>query len=712
MSLSPRVVPAALAGAALETSRRSTKRRRRPLRGSDVVRHVFLLLGAVVALFPFYWMFVLSTQPSSVIYQYPPALTPGDRLGDNVSAIMEKVNIFGAMSNTIIVAVSVTFLVLLISSLAAFAFAKFDFPGKSILFGVVLATFLLLLPALPAFAQERILSYDTQLQINSDGSLDVREQIKVRAEGTNIRRGITRDFPTHYKDRVGNNVVVDLQVIDVLRDGKVEPWFVEKQSNGKRINTGNDDFLPVPAEYTYTLHYRTTRQLGFFDDHDELYYNAIGLDSDFAVESGSVDLRLPKPVPVEQLKAEGYSGADGSKGQDFVASLPAPGLAHWQLTRPLAPHEGLTIVLSFPKGLVPQPSRAQQFMWLVKDNRGVLVALSGLLLLLVFCMRRWRAVGRDPKPGIVIARYEPPQGATPAALRFIQRMGHDNRCFSADVLSLAVAGFLTIERDKAMLKDEWALIQQPGQDTASLPESQRVLLEKLFADGSPLVLKNTNATTMLAAKVGHNKALAALYDGTMFKLNGGSSALAFLILLATGVLSFWVAGGSGVPIIIGILVVMLIVLITFGSLVRAPTLEGRKMLDEIEGLKRYLSVAERDELASMPGPDATGANARPPMLDAKRYEGLLPYAVALEVEDAWTDKFTLAVGAAAAAAATAGIAWYRGGGIDSLGSLSKAVGSSLSSQIASSSSPPGSSSGSGGGGSSGGGGGGGGGGGR
>ena len=108
----------------------------------------------------------------------------------------------------------------------------------------------------------------------------------------------------------------------------------------------------------------------------------------------------------------------------------------------------------------------------------------------------------------------------------------------------------------------------------------------------------------------------------------------------------------------------------------------------------------------MPGPDA------PPVLDAKRYERLLPYAVALDVEEAWTKKFTLAVGAAAAAAATQAISWYRGGGVDDLGSLANAVGSSLSSQIASSSSPPGSSSGSGGGGSSGGGGGGGGGGGR
>lgn len=143
MTMSPRTVPAALAGAAIETSRRPTKARRRRLRWNDVIRHVLLIAGGLISLFPFYWMFVLSTNPSSVIFQYPPVMTPGDRLGENVGAIMEKVNIWGSMGNTVVVAFSVTFLVLLISSLAAFAFAKFDFPGKSVLFGVVLATFLL-----------------------------------------------------------------------------------------------------------------------------------------------------------------------------------------------------------------------------------------------------------------------------------------------------------------------------------------------------------------------------------------------------------------------------------------------------------------------------------------------------------------------------------------------------------------------------------------
>ncbi len=144
MTMSPRTVPAALAGASLETSRRPPNApRRRRLRGKDYVRHGLLILGALVSLFPFYWMFVLSTRPSEVIFQYPPALTPGSRLGENVDSILQRTNIWGSMANTLVVAVSVTFLVLVISSLAAFAFAKFEFPGRTVLFGVVLATFLL-----------------------------------------------------------------------------------------------------------------------------------------------------------------------------------------------------------------------------------------------------------------------------------------------------------------------------------------------------------------------------------------------------------------------------------------------------------------------------------------------------------------------------------------------------------------------------------------
>ena len=556
-----------------------------------------------------------------------------------------------------------------------------------------------------ALADERILGYDIEVRVDKGGALDVTERITVRAEGSQIRRGIYRDFPTRYRDRYGNRVVVDLKVISLLRNDEPEPWFTEERSNGVRINFGNDNFLPVPGNFTYSLHYKTTRQLGFFRDHDELYWNAIGTGWAFPIDRGTVDVYLPAPVEIEQMSAEGYTGYQGSKEQAYRAEIVEPGHAHWQLTRGLGPSEGFTIVLSFPKGLIPAPSAVQRLAWLLKDNRGILVALLGLILLIVYCVREWARVGRDPRKGVIIARYEPPEGQTPASLRFLTRMGYDMRCFSSEVLALAVAGCLRIVRDKGFFKDEWRL-ERAGVPAEGASACQRALFAGLFKDGSPLVLKNTNASTVSGARRAHSKAIEGVMEPRYYKQNNGSIGKAILIGAVAILLAFWLAGEAGKPAVVVIGILMVITLLIFGRLVKAPTVEGRKLMDEVEGLKLYLSVAERDELARMQGPGA------PPVLDDKRYEMLLPYAVALEVEEAWTDKFTAAVGAAAAAEATRRIGWYHGGDVSDLGSLSRAIGSSLTSQISSSATPPGSSSGSGGGGSSGGGGGGGGGGGR
>jgi len=567
---------------------------------------------------------------------------------------------------------------------------------------------LALLGAPPAQAQERILSHDTVIEVQADGSLDITEDIRVRAEGRAIRRGIYRDFPTRYRDRFGNRVVAGFEVLGVQRDGRPEPWFTENIGNGVRLNTGNDDFLQVPAEYTYTLHYRTDRQLGFFEDHDELYFNAIGTGWAFTIEEGSVEVRLPRPVPVAEMTAEAYTGGYGSRSQDFRASVPAPGVARWTLSRPLTPYEGMTVALSFPKGVVAEPTRADRLRWLLEDNSAVLIALCGLAALLVFCFMRWHRVGRDPRPGVVVVRYDPPDGYSPADLRYVKRMRYDNRCFSSDLLFNAVRGVLRIRRDEHLLSDSWhlTLLRMPGDDAGA---GQREVLARLFEGGTELELDSKNATAIAGARLLHAGQLERRFNPRMFKRNGGSIAIGFLIALLSMVAAYAIGVvqlGSGAVLLVPVGIAMLVVLGIFGWLVKAPTAEGRKLLDAIEGFRRYLGVAERDELAGMEGPDA------PPVLDAARYERLLPYAVALDVEDAWTGKFTLAVGAAAVAVAARGITWYQGAGSADLGSLGSAIGNSLTSQIASSSTVPGSSSGAGGGGFSGGGGGGGGGGGR
>ena len=591
----------------------------------------------------------------------------------------------------------------------------------------------LFVASMGAGAQERILDYGIEVAIRPDASLDVTEHITVRAEGSQIRRGIYRDFPTRYRDRAGNRVVVALDVLGVERDGKPEPWFTENLGNGVRINTGSDDFLPVPADIRFTLRYRTTRQIGFFANHDELYWNAIGTGWAFPIDAARVEVRLPEPVPVAQMSAEGYTGPQGAKDQDYAVSLVEPGVARWHLTAPLAPQEGLTIVLGFPKGLLPEPSRAQRVGWLLRDNLGVLIALLGLIALWYYAITRWWRIGRDPRAGVIITRYDPPAGRSPAELRYLTRKcSYDMRCFTADLLLLAVNGQVQLRRGSKLERlsekldatglpsgakkfmgkllnglDTWSAERTYANSTDALSPSAATLLGTLLPQpGSTIEFDQENRTTLMSVKTSHAKALKARIDGSHYQHNVGTWSRALLIALGFVVAALALSGGAGIAAILLVCAAMLVSLITFGILIAAPTPAGRRLLDEIEGLRTYLRVAERDELKNLPGPDAS------PALDAERYERLLPYAVALDVEEAWTRKFTLAVGAAAAAATTGAISWYSGGSFSDLGSMASSIGSNLTSSIASASTPPGSSSGGGGGGSSGGGGGGGGGGGR
>ena len=104
----------------------------------------------------------------------------------------------------------------------------------------------------------------------------MRETIRVNAEGQNIRRGIYRDFPTTYSATDGRQIVVGFAFQAAARDGVAEKWRVEPRGNGVRIYLGSASVMLDHGEHVYDLVYRTDRQMGFFADHDELYWNVTG----------------------------------------------------------------------------------------------------------------------------------------------------------------------------------------------------------------------------------------------------------------------------------------------------------------------------------------------------------------------------------------------------------------------------------------------------
>ena len=114
-----------------------------------------------------------------------------------------------------------------------------------------------------AAAKERITYFRSDVAVQKDGSLLVDETIRIRSTGETIRRGIQRDFPTRYRQGL-RQVRAGFDVTGVQRDGAPEPWKKMSIGNGVRIRIGDPDRLLEPGEHSYTISYRTTRQIGFF----------------------------------------------------------------------------------------------------------------------------------------------------------------------------------------------------------------------------------------------------------------------------------------------------------------------------------------------------------------------------------------------------------------------------------------------------------------
>ncbi|KXK27362.1 MAG: hypothetical protein TR69_WS6001000238 [candidate division WS6 bacterium OLB20] len=281
--------------------------------------------------------------------------------------------------------------------------------------------FTLLLPA-AATAQtpsgpERITDFHSEIQIDENGTMRVTETIRVVALGGQIRRGIYRDFPTRYTDTFGFTQRTGFSITGIRRDGKAEPYHTENLQNGVRVYIGEEDVFLNPGVYTYTINYETDRQLGFFEDHDELYYNITGNGWSFSIEESSANIYFPTHFKPEDLNAYAYTGASGERGEDYSVEVTESNnrpVVRYKSTRPLSPGEGLTVVIEWDKGLIESPSAAEQAVNFLLDNGLLICGLCFTALFILFCLLTWLIKGRDPETGVIVPLFSPPDNLSPA----------------------------------------------------------------------------------------------------------------------------------------------------------------------------------------------------------------------------------------------------------------------------------------------------------
>lgn len=587
--------------------------------------------------------------------------------------------------------------------------------------------------SLSSFANERITNFHSDIEVRPDRSILVTETIDVIAQNTNIRHGIYRDFPTVYPHpgwgELGVREKTGFEVLQVTLDGDNSPWREENLANGVRLYIGNPEQYVSRGAHQYQISYLGTHQISRLGHSDVLIWNVNGQGWVIPSDAVSTTVHIPDDTLVVDYTA--WTGQSGSREPDVSSQENSDGSISFTSTRPFTAHEGMTISIGLPPGTVNAPQG--HTTRLIRDNLKWFAGLLLLLILPLYYLKAWRTVGRDPQKGVVVADYHPVRGLSPAAHRFITLNTADNVAFTAALINIAIKGFVRIEQQRGGSFQLYnTALDEQTEKTGALTDIEQELHKSLFLNTDEISLGGDYDRTVAHAKKRLAKRLKLEWRDSIYQDNRryswiglfvGAIALTLcglhlsnaefqpahllplLIFLFAGIgltqskfklltlipAGFFIFAGlqqttfalfsPSAMIWLSLFVVGLFAL--FHYLLKAPTPFGQKILDEIEGFRLYLSTAEQHRLNILHPPDKT----------PELFEKLLPYAIALDVENQWSEKFAGILEQSTEAQKSYQPNWYTGRSTRRINAatLSSALGSGLASSVAASATAPSSS---------------------
>lgn len=569
-----------------------------------------------------------------------------------------------------------------------------------------------------ASADEKILYFKNHIIVHKDSTMTVEETITVSVEGNIIKHGLYRNVPTSLQNNVELGVrrylhmkpfeiyrTSGFEIISVFRDGVPESY----QLKHNRLFIGNEKIELTYGEHIYTIVYKTDRHIRFYSNEDALEWRIEGYNSghhrSFPIARSSLTLELPAAVDFKNSFIEGYTNSDDLK-KDFTTSIDksksgSENILSFTSIAIGTQERGPKIHISLPKGVVQKPTTEMEIRYFMRDIRHILIGLAifslELTTLFLYYFIVWLRVGKDPKRGIIMPIYTPPNNLSPAAIRYIMQKGYDIKTFASAIMNLAAKGYLKISEKGG----RYFLTKIQTSDSA-LPAEEKKLFSTLLGSASGIDMSQMSQA-IISRAIGELKdSLKRDYQQIYFLSNAKYLVPGFLIsFLIIGFECFILQGNQGVLELIGlffgllmwapvagiflrpaiyfwkyfihkkkrklqyflamIIIVPLLVLfafpvvfltitfmkiihirltsiilgmtilhVIFYHLIKVPTPLGKKILDAIKGFKIFLSATERDRMNMMNPPEKT-----PELL--QKY---MPYALALNVEQKWSEQFS------------------------------------------------------------------------
>jgi uncharacterized membrane protein len=478
----------------------------------------------------------------------------------------------------------------------------------------------------------RIKHFDEQIEVRTNGTIDVTETIEV--EFTGAWHGIYRTIPVKYTTPQGFGYTLFIDPISMTDDsGRKLKYETSRQGRYTKYKI----YVPDAEDNTRTVifHYQVQDGLRFMDDHDELYWNVTGDEWDAPIDLVTAHIALP--AGTAGIRAIAYTGAYGSNAHDAKIEINAESVDVTS-TRPLQFHEGLTAVVGFDKGVVHPPSAAAQFFRFLRSNLPLLIPV----LIFFGLLWRWSTHGREPQRQAIAVQYDPPDQLTPGECGSLVDNSADMRDITATLVDLAVKGFLTIEqKDESHLLGlthsqtfTFHLAKPPAEWTALRPHEYE-MMSAIFTDGAVTDVKLSDLQNHFYTHLPEirERIFSALISDGYYSRRPDSTKTAYIGTgLAVGIVTMLgantvssVTGGSPLTwILVGVLSGAVIA--GFGWVMSCRTTGGVRALEKVLGFEEFLTRVEKDQMARL----AT----RPEL-----FEKFLPYAMALGVEKKWVQAF-------------------------------------------------------------------------
>lgn len=473
-----------------------------------------------------------------------------------------------------------------------------------------------------AFA-ESIKNFQSNITINKNGTVSVEEVI-LYDFGSLQRHGIFRDIDIVKENQEGKKFKIDIKIQSVTdENGNPYNYTIPSKSGYKSIKVGDADKL-ITGEHTYVIKYLVSGGISYFSDHDEFYWNYTGVEWVVPILSATSKIQFEDGMVGQFTDIACYTGPKGSTSQDCFKNIDLVTKSNIVVStnRELGVSEGITLVASFPKGLVevlePKPDRSA----FVDTIIGIVVTILSILWLFVLPIKilvdslKERAFTKKNER-IVAAWFEPPQyddtkvAFSPAETGFIIDKAIDHKELTGTIIHLAQRGYLKIKQED---KNKFTFIKiKEFEGDTSLRYYEKKILEGIFSEGDEIKVSDLKdnddfITHSLAFKKDVEE---ELMNNKMFEKKPSSTEMAMI--------------GLGMFALFTMNIFLAFVALVFGRKSTKRTLVGIEKYSETRSLYNFLK-SQDDKL------DFQSQNQM-------FFEKLLPYATAFGVERIWAERF-------------------------------------------------------------------------